>query len=373
MTETAVLFEERPAANGKRIGFAQLNAERSLNALSQEMIDLLRPKLAEWAQDPAIACVVLLGSGEKAFCAGGDVVSVYHAMRERPGQPVAAAERFFETEYRLDYQIHTFPKPMLCWGHGIVMGGGLGLMSGTSHRVVTERSRIAMPEGVIGFFPDVAGTWFLTRMPGRTGLYLGLTSASMNAADALYLDLADYFITSDQRDALFAALGEAAWSDDAEHNHQELSLLLRGFADRSREQLPASKVAQHRDLIDRITDYHSVAGILEALRAHQDVDEWFAAGLKSLENSSPTASCVFLEQYRRGRHLSLKEVFILELNMAVQFTRRPDFAEGVRALLVDKDRNPQWQPATLEEVSEVDVAAHFLPPSGFDPSPLLDL
>src|SRR5690606_142576 len=123
-------------------------------------------------------------------------------------------------------QIHTYPKPMLCWGDGIVMGGGLGLMSGCSHRVVTERSRIAMPEGVIGFFPDVAGTWFLNRMQGRTGLYLGLTGASMNAADALYLDLANYFVRADQRDAVFAALCELAWRGETAADQQALSLLL---------------------------------------------------------------------------------------------------------------------------------------------------
>ncbi|HEX5513266.1 MAG TPA: enoyl-CoA hydratase/isomerase family protein [Gammaproteobacteria bacterium] len=373
MSDDVVLFEERTAANGKRIGFAWLNAEKSLNALSQAMIDLLRPKLADWAADDGIACVVLLGSGERAFCAGGDVVGLYHAMKDKPGRPNELAERFFETEYRLDYQIHTYPKPLLCWGDGIVMGGGLGLMSGCSHRVVTERSRIAMPEGVIGFFPDVAGTWFLNRMPGRTGLYLGLTGASMNAADALYLDLGNYFVHSAQRDAVFAALTDIRWSEDTAANQQELSLLLRRFTEQSQAALPASKVQQHRQLIDRITDCTSVEGIVAALRAEGSADDWIAGGLKSLERSSPTAVKVFLEQYRRGRHLSLKEVFILELNMAVQFTRRHDFAEGVRALLVDKDRNPQWQPATLEEVSDAEVAAHFLPPAGFDPSPLADL
>lgn len=373
MTADVVLFEERASANGKRIGFAQLNAEQALNALSQAMIDLLRPKLAEWAEDEGIACVVLLGSGERAFCAGGDVVGLYHAMRESPGGPNELAERFFETEYRLDHQIHTYPKPMLCWGDGIVMGGGLGLMSGCSHRVVTERSRIAMPEGAIGFFPDVAGTWFLNRMPGRTGLYLGLTGASMNAADALYLDLANFFLRADQRDAVFSALVEAAWSDDAASNQQALSLLLRRFAEQSQAALPESKVQQHRQLIDRVTDYTSVEGILAALRAEQGADEWIAGGCKSLERSSPTASKVFLEQYRRGRHLSLKEVFVLELNMAVQFTRRSDFAEGVRALLVDKDRKPHWQPASLAEVSDAAVQAHFEPPAGYKPSPLADL
>ncbi|NLO79839.1 MAG: enoyl-CoA hydratase/isomerase family protein [Xanthomonadaceae bacterium] len=373
MTTEVVVFEERAAGGGKRVGFARLNAEKSLNALSQAMIDLLRPRLAQWAEDDDIACVVLLGSGERAFCAGGDVVSLYHAMKANPGGPVAPAERFFETEYRLDYQIHTYPKPMLCWGDGIVMGGGLGLMSGCSHRVVTERSRIAMPEGVIGFFPDVAGTWFLTRMPGRTGLFLGLTGAHMNAGDALYLGLADFCIGAAQRDAVFVGLTEIAWSGDAELDRQQLSLLLRRLAAASGDLLPESNVARHRALIDRVTDYTSVEGMLAALRSERSDDKWIVAALESLERSSPTASKVFVEQYRRGRHLSLKEVFMLELNMAVQFTRRHDFAEGVRALLVDKDRNPRWRPSRLEDVSAADVAAHFEPPAGFDPSPLADL
>src|SRR5690606_3190798 len=203
MTEHAVLFEERAAGGGKRIAFAQLNAEKSLNALNQTMIDLLRPRLAAWAEDPAIACVVLSGSGDKAFCAGGDIIGLYRAMREHPGGPNPLVERFFETEYRLDYQIHTYPKPILCWGHGIVMGGGLGLMAGASHRVATERSRIAMPELGIGFFRDVGASWFLNRMPGRLGLYLGLTGSTLNATDALYAGLADYFVPAAQRDAVF--------------------------------------------------------------------------------------------------------------------------------------------------------------------------
>lgn len=373
MTEHAVLFEERAAGGGKRIAFAQLNAEKSLNALNQTMIDLLRPRLAAWAEDPAIACVVLSGSGDKAFCAGGDIIGLYRAMREHPGGPNPLVERFFETEYRLDYQIHTYPKPILCWGHGIVMGGGLGLMAGASHRVATERSRIAMPELGIGFFPDVGASWFLNRMPGRLGLYLGLTGSTLNATDALYAGLADYFVPAAQRDAVFAALTETVWSNDAEHNHQQLSLLLRGFADASRDARPESKILQHLELIEHVTDYHSVAAILEVLQAGRQDDEWIAAGVKALEYASPIAASVFLEQHRRGRYLSLKEAFQLEFSMAMQFTRRHDFAEGIRALLVDKDRQPRWQPASLAEVSAAEVEAHFQLPADLEPSPLADL
>lgn len=373
MAEQVVVFEEREAGSGKRVGFARLNAEQSLNALSQSMIDLLGPRLTAWAEDPAIACVVLQGSGEKAFCAGGDVVSLYQSMRENPGGTSQLAEHFFESEYRLDYQIHTYPKPILCWGHGIVMGGGLGLMAGASHRVVTERSRIAMPEVAIGFYPEVGATWFLNRMPGRTGLFLGLTGASINAADAMYVGLADYFLLSEQQADVFDALGDVDWSEDTSVNHERLSQLLRGFAEPNLDRMPASKVAEHRGLIDQITEQRSVEGILQALRSHENTDDWLSNGLKSLEAGSPTSARIVIEQLQRGRHLSLKEAFILELNMSVQFTRQSDFAEGVRALLVDKDRNPKWSPARLEDVTASSIDKYFQPPSGFVPSPLADL
>ncbi|MGD8429579.1 MAG: enoyl-CoA hydratase/isomerase family protein [Ectothiorhodospiraceae bacterium] len=373
MTDQPVLFEEVKAANGKRVGIATLNAEKALNALNVPMIQALRPQLTDWAERPEIACVVLKGAGEKAFCAGGDVVSMYHSIREKPGGPNPFAEQFFEQEYRLDYSIHTYPKPLLVWGHGIVMGGGLGMMVGGSHRVVTERSRIAMPEITIGLYPDVAGTWFLNRMPGRVGLFLGLTGASVNAADALFTDLADYFVTADRREEILDALGEVKWDDDPELNRGHLSLLLRRFADESRDQRPESNVLKHMDFINHVTDHHSVEGILETLEAHAHDDDWIAGAVETLKKGSPTSARVIFEQYRRGKYLSLKEVFMRELNMSVQCTRHHDFAEGVRALLIDKDRNPQWQPASLADVTDDIVEAHLSPPEGFDPSPLRDL
>ncbi|WP_018719182.1 enoyl-CoA hydratase/isomerase family protein [Arhodomonas aquaeolei] len=373
MSEQPVIFEEVSAVNGRRVGFARLNAEKALNALNPAMIAALRPQLERWADDPGIACVVLHGAGEKAFCAGGDVVATYRAIQEAEGGRSTFCEQFFEQEYRLDYRIHTYPKPLLVWGHGIVMGGGLGMMVGGSHRVVTEASRIAMPEITIGLYPDVAGTWFLNRMPGRVGLFLGLTGARMNAADALYTSLADYFITAEHRDAIFAALADVAWDDDPELNRGHLSLLLRRFADGCRGERPRSNVLEHIDFIDHVTDRHSVAGILEAMRESSPEDKWLATATRNLELGSPTSARVIFEQFRGGRHLSLKQVFRRELAMSVQCTRRHDFPEGVRALLVDKDQNPRWNPATLAEVDDALVDAHFEAPEGLDPSPLDDL
>lgn len=373
MSDQPVLFEERPANNGYKLGFVRLNAERSLNALGQAMIDALRLQLTAWAQDPVLACVVLEGRGPKAFCAGGDLMALYDSMRAHAEGPNPVAERFFETEYRLDYQLHTYPKPVLCWGHGLVMGGGLGLLAGASHRVVTETSHIAMPEVTIGLYPDVGATWFLNRMPGHVGVFLGLTGAAMNAGDALYVDLADYFIGAERHPELDAALVEMDWSEDAELNRGRLARLLRGFADTSRGNCPESNVLAHRDLIDRVTDHYCLEGIMARLQRHAADDEWLSDGVNALLEGSPTSAQIIFEQYRRGRFLSLKEAFMRELIMSVQFTRQHDFAEGIRAQLVDRDRQPHWWPSNLTEVTDIQVATYFTPPPDLQPNPLADL
>ncbi|MDZ7809009.1 MAG: enoyl-CoA hydratase/isomerase family protein [Arhodomonas sp.] len=210
-------------------------------------------------------------------------------------------------------------------------------------------------------------------MPSRVGLFLGLTAAHMNAADALYTSLADYFITAEQRAAVFSALTDVDWDDDPELNRGHLSMLLRRFADPVRQQRPRSNVLKHIDFIDHVTDHHSVGGILEAMRSAAPEDNWLATATQNLADGSPTSARVIFEQFRRGKYLSLKQVFQRELNMSVQCTRRHDFPEGVRALLVDKDRNPRWDPPTIDAVDDALVAAHFKPPEGLEHSPLADL
>ncbi len=374
MDEQVILFEEREASSGF-IGFAQLNAERSLNALNQNMIDQLTTRLTEWAQRDDIVCVVLYSAGDRAFCAGGDVIGLYHAISAvEPGAPCEEAERFFATEYRLNYQIHTYPKPMLCWAHGTVMGGGLGLMAGCSHRVVTAGTLIAMPEISIGLFPDVGATWFLNRMPPRIGLYLGLTGTPLNPADSLQVGLADYFITQESRDAVFDALTEAAWSAEADANRALLAHILRAFDDecRSARGVPDLSVS-HLEVIGRVGDSFDVSAFRAALAAADQSDPWIRRGAENMERGSPASMAMTYAQLRSGRHLSLKESFMRELNQAVQCTRHPDFAEGVRALLVDKDRQPRWSPATLDELEPAYVEAHFELPADYQTHPLADL
>jgi enoyl-CoA hydratase/carnithine racemase len=369
VAESQVLFTTLPSSNGKAVAIATLNAEKSLNALSLEMVNLLRLQLAQWERDDDIACVVLQGSGGKAFCAGGDVVQLYRSACDNSGY----AADFFEREYRLDYQIHVFKKPLIVWGHGIVMGGGLGLMSGASHRVVTEASRIAMPEIGIGLYPDVGGTWFLNRAPGRTGLFLALTGASIKAGDALFTGLADRCIAHEHQNAVIDALAAVAWSARADRHFGQVSHVLRDFERRSQQLRPASQVRAHYDQIQALCDGDDIDAVVANILAWRGEDKWLEKAVKTLAAGCPTTVHLIDQQFRRGRHLSLKQVFQLELIMSINCMRHDNFREGVRALLIDKDMQPKFAPATLAEVEPAWVDAHFQPPWGAAPHPLADL
>ncbi|MES1931757.1 enoyl-CoA hydratase/isomerase [Salinisphaera shabanensis T35B1] len=374
-TDSSVLFEERHTGDGYCVAFAQLNAPRALNSLSRPMIDRLQAQLDAWAERDDIVCVVLHGAGEKAFCAGGDVIGLYKAMTSTGDAPSPDAEAFFAHEYWLDHSIHRYPKPVLCWGNGTVMGGGLGVMAGASHRVVTERSKIAMPEVTIGLFPDVGASWFLGRMPQRIGLFLGLTTTPMQPGDALWLGLADYRVDSGQREAVFASLTELDWRGERAADDAVLARALRDFedAEASDKARRESALFAHQHTIARLTDTATVAEFQKRLTAQAGTDDWFAHGAKAIAGASPLSLAVVHRQLASDPKLSIEQVFQRELAMAIACTRRPDFAEGIRALLVDKDKKPQWSPATLDAVEEQQIAAHFALPDDYAQHPLADL
>ena len=373
-THPPVLFREATTTGGWKIGFARLNAERVLNALSLDMIRLLDPQLRAWAEDDAVVCVVLEGAGEKAFCAGGDIRTLYDAMRAHPGDaanPHALA--FFSEEYRLDYRIHRYPKPILVWGSGIVMGGGLGLLAGASHRVVTEISRIAMPEISIGLFPDVGGTWFLHRMPRRAGLFAALTGVSLNARDALYVGLADHLLLAAEREALFDRLSKAQWQGTPGPDRALLTQLLNDFP-AAQSVAPGGNVERHAATIEAMCADDSLSDVIARITAQAAQDAWLKRGAATLKAGSPTTTALIWELAHRAAGMSPADVFRLELTVALQCCAHPDFAEGVRALLIDKDNQPRWTPAALREVTPHWVAEHFAQPawpSGV--SPLSDL
>ncbi len=370
--DIAVLFEELPSVADKKIGLATLNAEKSLNSLTLEMVDLLQAQLDLWERDSSIACVFLQGAGDKAFCAGGDVVAM-HRTSAAYGESLSdtSTQDFFSREYRLDFHIHSYSKPLIIWGNGIVMGGGIGLMSGASHRVVTESTRMAMPEVTIGLFPDVGGTYFLNHAPGKTGLFLGLTGASINAADALFVGLADRFVEHGKKQSVLDALVEADWESGTANSI--VSQILRLCEQQSTASLVEGQVQSHLAWINDICDADSTPELVERITAYQGDDVWLSRAAKGLRNGCPVTPYLVHEQMRRGKHLSLADIFRMELVMAANCTRRGHFKEGVRALLIDKDRNPQWTPATVAEVSGEEVAAFFVPPWPAGEHPLQDL
>ncbi len=353
-----VLFDELPTACGRRFGLATLNAPATLNALSLPMVQALTPALRDWAADPAVAGVLLQASGDKAFCAGGDLRELYQSMRDCGAGPNPYAQGFFAQEYQLDHLIHRYPKPLLCLGQGIVMGGGIGLLAGASHRVVTASSRLAMPEISIGLYPDVGGSWFLRRMPGKVGLFLALTGAPLNAADALFCGLADFHVDASSRAGLLAGMGAAHWSDAADDNRAQLShLLLRHAAETQAE----SRLRLHFDQINTLMAGDDLLDIAARLRGLHSDDPWLANAAATFAKGSPTSAALAFELWQRVQHLSLAEVFRLEYRVSLGCCAHPDFAEGIRALLIDKDRQPRWSPPRLEQVTPALIEDHFKP------------
>ncbi len=347
-----------PTQGGLHWGLATLNAPAALNALSPSMVQALAAQLARWAADPAVAGVLLQASGDKAFCAGGDLRHMHQALVGGSGDPVTAVQDFFTTQYALDHRIHTYPKPILCWGHGIVMGGGLGLMAGASHRVATPGSRLAMPEVSIGLYPDVGGSWFLRRMPGRVGLFLALTGAPLNAADALFCGLADHTLAHADKAAVWEAIAQAPWTQDAQANRANLSRLL---AQQAAAAVPASPVRTHFDQIQQLMAGADLLDIDTRLRGLQTDDPWLASAVAAYTQGCPTSAALAFTLWQRCLHLSLADVFRLEHTVSLGCCAHPNFAEGVRALLVDKDRNPRWLPARLADVTPAWMEAHFQP------------
>ncbi|MDP1967784.1 MAG: enoyl-CoA hydratase/isomerase family protein [Burkholderiaceae bacterium] len=354
-----VLFDEAATTSGHRIGIVTLNAPASLNALSLPMVRLMLPRLQSWAQDADICAVVLQATGDKAFCAGGDLRELYQSMREYGPRPNPYAQEFFGQEYRLDHLIHTYPKPFVCWGHGIVMGGGIGLMCGASHRVVTPASRLAMPEIGIGLYPDVGGSWFLNRMPGRIGLFLALTGAQLNAGDALFGGLADVCIEPQRRLELFDDLTQLHWSADAQRDSAAVSRLLARLAQNCA--LPPSRLRQHYDAIDQLMSEPTLPEIAARLRALNTDDSWLAGAAANFAKGSPTSAMLAHALWRRVARLSLADVFRLEYQVSLGCCAHGEFTEGIRALLIDKDRQPRWNPATLEGVTPDLLNDHFMP------------
>ncbi|TFD45965.1 enoyl-CoA hydratase/isomerase family protein [Cryobacterium frigoriphilum] len=325
-----------------QVGHITLNRPRAINALTHGMVTAIQSMLDDWADDPQIRTVLLTGSGDRGLCAGGDILSLYRDATTGDGSAAAA---FFQDEYRLNANISRYAKPFVAIMDGLVLGGGIGLSAHGSHRVVTERSSLGMPETGIGFVPDVGGTWLLSHAPGELGTFLALTAGFVRAADAITLGLADSFITSDRIEQLVALL---ATTDAA----PAIAALAQAA--------PASRLTAQRPWIDHAFEADSVAAIIDRLNTLA-TDEARAAA-EAMGAKSPTALAVTLAALRSAAHLpSLEAALEQEFRVSVRAHRSHDFSEGVRAQVVDKDRQPRWSPPTLDGVMPATIAGYFAP------------
>ncbi|WP_227685674.1 enoyl-CoA hydratase/isomerase family protein [Psychrobacter sp. NZS113] len=385
--EASVLFNTEPTDCGHLIGVMTLNTPKSLNALSVDMCKLLAQQLDVWANDAQIVALVLRGAGDKAFCAGGDIRKLYDSMSTSAPLPNPYATEFFSHEYSLYRQMHFYAKPLILWGDGIIMGGGMGLMAGCSHRLVTERTRFAMPEVTIGLFPDASGSWFLQNMPAKTGLFLGLTGAMCNGNDALLANLAEYAVASNDYDAVIQSLKQSDWqpavnSMDKCDNNSAHSIVSRVLATQSVAELPASNLAKYWQPIQQLMNSGGLGDIdailqsdesLATLHAEFAADSWAQRAVATYRHGCPVTVALTYALYHKVADLSLEQVLYLETNVAVHCAANPDFKEGVRALLIDKDRNPQWSRSLadcLNAEGQAYIQQHFVNPYATGEHPL---
>jgi enoyl-CoA hydratase len=318
------------------VGEIILDRPKALNALDQTMVDDMFPVLMQWADDPAIELVLVTSASDRAFCAGGDIRAIRDAA---VAGDHASVTRYFSAEYELDQLIAEYPKPYVALIDGAAMGGGLGISVHGEVRVVSEKAMIAMPETAIGFMPDIGSTYFLPRLPAGVGLWLGLTGARVRGADAVALGLATHFVPSDK-------IGDLA--DDI-RSGTPLGEALSGRSEPvSRTDLPLAKIAEY-------FSNDPIAAIVGGLRGAV-VDEWATEMVGLLDKASPTSLAVTAAMIELGGRSTLDECLERELHAAEQITRTHDFAEGVRAVLVDKDRNPSFTPADLADVDPSVVA-----------------
>jgi enoyl-CoA hydratase/carnithine racemase len=337
-----------------QIGFITLDRPKALNSLSLEMVRAITATLRQWRDDQNVRAIFIQGSNEKAFCAGGDIRFFYDVGISTPKGDSALLEDFFTEEYALNHLIHFYPKPYIALLNGVVMGGGMGIaQAGPSCRlrIVTERTKMAMPEVNIGLFPDVGGSYFLARTPGEIGTYLGLTGDIINGSDAIYADLADIFIPSDKLPALMNLLTTSTNADiRTEIREFALPFALMAQPANSRLALCRSVLDQHF----KGDDIHAIASSL-----NDDKTEFAMQATSAMKQRSPLLMAVTLEQIRRGAAMSVAACLRMERTMVRHCFKHGEVIEGIRALVVDKDYAPQWSHSSLDGVDATMVSSFF--------------
>ncbi|KGJ72781.1 3-hydroxyisobutyryl-CoA hydrolase [Cryobacterium roopkundense] len=325
------------------LGHLILNRPRAMNALTHRMMMTIGRQLTDWETDDAVHAVLLTGAGERGLCAGGDIVAIY---RDTVAGGTGTST-FWADEYPVNLQIARYPKPFIAMMDGVVLGGGMGVSAHASIRIVTERTKVGMPETAIGFVPDVGGTYLFGRSPGELGTHLALTAGTATGADAIRLGLADRYLASEKVPALVRALGEMTAGSD-----------LQSTLDSFTEAPPAAPLLASQSWIDACYSADTAEQIVANLQQSPEADARATADV--ILAKSPTAVKVTLESLRRARKLpNLEAVLEQEFRVSIHSLKRPDFREGIRAMVIDKDRTPQWSPPELADVSDAEVASHF--------------
>lgn len=344
--QQAVLFDVLPGTSGN-IGLITLNRPSALNSLNKIMVDAIYEALQQWSPDPSIKAVIIQAAPGRAFCAGGDLRQTYDNMQADRQSPV----HFFRDEYQLNSLIFHFPKPYIALLDGITMGGGVGISIHGSHRIGTEKLIFAMPETGIGFFPDIGGTYFLPRISGKVGYYLGLTGARLGVDDALTMGLVTHKVSSSELKNIIDRIATTEFSNDA---FASVTKLMSEFHQPSAQ----AKLLDHQPEIDRCFKEDNMEAILVALQSTRS--EFSLETLKILTTKSPTSLKVTLQALRQGAMIDFDDCMKQELILAHHFAVDHDFKEGIRAVIIDKDQTPHWQPATLEAVTKERVDSYFM-------------
>jgi enoyl-CoA hydratase/carnithine racemase len=412
-----VIVSEIECDQGNFIGHIQLNSPKSLNAIDLDMVDIIARQIELWRYDDRIVAIWLDAAGDKAFAPGGDIRKLYHSMQD--DEERTYAKDFFQREYTLNYRVHIYPKPIIAWGFGFIMGGGLGLFVGASHRIVTQTAMIAWPEITIGLFPDVSASYFLSRMPEPVGKFVGLTGARLNATDAISVNLADYHIRSNQKKKLLAQLQALPWTSNKAMNNSAISALITTFEPKS-SQWPISHLNNQRELIDQHFSAAQVQDIVSAVETHQEnktlseaiidtsvdnkitqttttdqsevkskekslkaskkqlqadeSDAWFNLACENLLKGNPSTACIVMRQIQKGSRMTLKEVVKMENMLANQSILKPDFSAGIKAQIIDRSAKPDWKYKRVGDVPKEWIDGFFTPPwSSDEDHPLADL
>ena len=356
-----VIFREHKRADGSLLGEIKLNSPETLNAVNLGMARSVKKRLNQWKNDKNIALIFFHGAGGRAFCAGGDVKALYFLIleaRKEKTDPAEAVQPFFQAEYEMNNLLRAYPKPVVLWGEGIVMGGGMGTFQAVSHPIVTETSRLAMPEISIGLFPDVGAGWFLSRLPDKLGWYLALAGCRLSGAEVLALKWSRLYFENREKDKVFERLLSLPFKgkEDLTRRLQELKTDPPPFA---------GWIERFKEPICRLVRSGNVKTIYREFQNSSLKDERWVRNRETFLNGAPSSAGIICELLKRGERQSVREVCRMDLVLALQCARRPDFSEGVRALLVEKTGNPSWNPASIPLLKDSYIQESFTAPPGW--------